>query len=253
MFDFVQRVFVHLRRPHKGWSEAFSSGAVQSGAFPVVEIEPRHNTNQVLGYNYRFWHEMFNARQLLCLSILAERIRKVPETELRELYHNHGRQSQPDHAPPHVGIVVMSKKKESRRVVLNVSAPNDTTSASGLNAPTLSMAFSSPYALHCHVQLLAPRGVVGSRRHRVVDVDPLPLALSCLGPTPGEVGMGASARPWRARSSVYFLRSTLSMRQHIFHIHQCCLHAVPKPLLQNHQPQRLWCRNVFPPLSPRLS
>ena len=54
--------------------------------FPVVEIEPGHNTNQVLGYNYRFWHEMFNARQLLCLSILAERIRKVPEPELRELF-----------------------------------------------------------------------------------------------------------------------------------------------------------------------
>ena len=67
-------------------SNTFRSDAVPSGAFPVVEIEPGHNTNQVLGYNYRFWHEMFNARQLLCLSILAERIRKVPEPELRELF-----------------------------------------------------------------------------------------------------------------------------------------------------------------------
>ena len=67
-------------------SNTFRSDAVQSGTFPVVEIEPGHNTNQVLGYNYRFWHEMFNARQLLCLSILAERIRKVPEPELRELF-----------------------------------------------------------------------------------------------------------------------------------------------------------------------
>ena len=72
-------------------SRTLSSGAgplddCPSGAFPVVEIEPGHNTDQVLGYNYRFWHEMFNARQLLCLSILAERIRKVPEPELRELF-----------------------------------------------------------------------------------------------------------------------------------------------------------------------
>ena len=67
-------------------SNTFRSDAVPSGAFPVVEIESRHNTNQMLGYNYRFWHEMFNARQLLCLSILAERIRKVPEPELRELF-----------------------------------------------------------------------------------------------------------------------------------------------------------------------
>ena len=67
-------------------SNTFRSDAVPSDAFPVVEIEPGHNTNQVLGYNYRFWHEMFNARQLLCLSILAERIRKVPEPELRELF-----------------------------------------------------------------------------------------------------------------------------------------------------------------------
>jgi len=55
-------------------------------AFPVVAIEPGHNTNQALGYNYRQWHEMFNARQLLCLSILADRIRAIPDSVLRELF-----------------------------------------------------------------------------------------------------------------------------------------------------------------------
>ena len=54
--------------------------------YPVVGIEPGYNTNQALGYNYRYWHEMFNARQLLCLSILAERIGMVPEPVLRELF-----------------------------------------------------------------------------------------------------------------------------------------------------------------------
>ena len=53
--------------------------------FPVVSIEPGYNTNQVLGYNYHHWHEMFNARQLLCLSILASRIGKVTNQDLRDL------------------------------------------------------------------------------------------------------------------------------------------------------------------------
>jgi adenine-specific DNA methylase len=60
--------------------------ADRPNAFPVVGIEPGYNTNQALGYNYRYWHEMFNARQLLCLSILAERIRAIPDTVLRELF-----------------------------------------------------------------------------------------------------------------------------------------------------------------------
>ena len=53
--------------------------------FPVVPIEPGYNTNQVLGYNYRHWHEMFNARQLLCLSILASRIGEVTNPDVRDL------------------------------------------------------------------------------------------------------------------------------------------------------------------------
>ena len=55
-------------------------------AYPVVAIQPGYNTNQALGYNYRYWHEMFNARQLLCLSVLAERIRAIPDSILRDLF-----------------------------------------------------------------------------------------------------------------------------------------------------------------------
>lgn len=55
-------------------------------AFPIVDIRPGHNTKQVLGYNYRHWHEMFNARQLLGLAILAERIRAIPDEATRELF-----------------------------------------------------------------------------------------------------------------------------------------------------------------------
>ncbi len=54
--------------------------------YPVVSIEPGHNTNQALGYNYRAWHEMFNDRQLLCLSILSERIQSIEDRTVRELF-----------------------------------------------------------------------------------------------------------------------------------------------------------------------
>ena len=35
---------------------------------------------------YRYWHEMFNDRQLLCLSILVDRIRKITDRTVRELF-----------------------------------------------------------------------------------------------------------------------------------------------------------------------
>lgn len=58
----------------------------RANPYPIVGIKPGYNTNQALGYNYRHWHEMFNARQLLCLSILADRIRAIGDPVLRELF-----------------------------------------------------------------------------------------------------------------------------------------------------------------------
>lgn len=58
----------------------------RSNAYPVVAIEPGHNTNQALGYNYRHWHEMFNDRQLLCLSLLLDRIRSIEDPVIRDLF-----------------------------------------------------------------------------------------------------------------------------------------------------------------------
>lgn len=68
------------------YAKAERALAKRRNPYPVVSIEPGYNTNQALGYNYRHWHEMFNARQLLCLSILADRIRAIPDPVLRELF-----------------------------------------------------------------------------------------------------------------------------------------------------------------------
>ncbi len=68
------------------YDDAQSALAKANNAYPLAEIQPGYNTNQVLGYNYRHWHEMFNDRQLLCLSILAARIRSIESPRLRELF-----------------------------------------------------------------------------------------------------------------------------------------------------------------------
>ncbi len=68
------------------YAEAQQELAGRPSAYPVVSISPGENTNQALGYNYRYWHEMFNARQLLALSILAERIGQISEPSMRDLF-----------------------------------------------------------------------------------------------------------------------------------------------------------------------
>jgi adenine-specific DNA methylase len=68
------------------YAKAERALAKRKNAYPVVSIAPGYNTNQALGYNYRRWHDMFNARQLLCLSLLADRIRAIPDSVLRELF-----------------------------------------------------------------------------------------------------------------------------------------------------------------------
>lgn len=68
------------------YSKASKELAKRENPYPVVAIEPGYNTNQVLNYNYKYWHQMFNDRQLLCLSILAERIREIEDDSMRSLF-----------------------------------------------------------------------------------------------------------------------------------------------------------------------
>jgi adenine-specific DNA methylase len=68
------------------YAEASEGLGARENAFPVVPIEPGYNTDQAINYNYRYWHQMFNDRQLLCLGLLADRIRAVEDGRLRELF-----------------------------------------------------------------------------------------------------------------------------------------------------------------------
>jgi adenine-specific DNA methylase len=68
------------------YGEAAELLSKRGASYPVVGIDPGYNTNQALNYGYTHWHQMFNARQLLCLSVLADRVRAIPEPNLRDLF-----------------------------------------------------------------------------------------------------------------------------------------------------------------------
>jgi putative DNA methylase len=68
------------------YEEAARELSALRNAYPVVEIKSGFNTKQALGYNYRYWHQMFNQRQLLCLSLLAQRISSIRDRGTRELF-----------------------------------------------------------------------------------------------------------------------------------------------------------------------
>ena len=68
------------------YREAERQLEAKADPYPVVEITPGYNTNQALNYNYTHWHLMFNARQLLGISILADRVRRIEEPRTRELF-----------------------------------------------------------------------------------------------------------------------------------------------------------------------
>jgi len=46
---------------------------------PRTPIQDGHNTHQILNYGYRSWHELFNERQLLALTLLGQAIRALPD------------------------------------------------------------------------------------------------------------------------------------------------------------------------------
>ncbi len=53
---------------------------------PQEYLEPGYNTNQALNYGFRSWIHMFNARQLLCISTLASRIKEIEDNRLRDAF-----------------------------------------------------------------------------------------------------------------------------------------------------------------------
>src|SRR5258708_9376699 len=70
--DLLQRAEEHLRR--------------SSLPVPTMAVRPGHNTNQARNYNYLYWRDFFNERQLLCLGILLERILRIQDAAIRDQF-----------------------------------------------------------------------------------------------------------------------------------------------------------------------
>ena len=71
---------------HALYGEAVAALEARERNFPDVALQAGHNTNQAINYGYRRWSEMFNARQLLCLGILGDRVRAIQSEPLRDLF-----------------------------------------------------------------------------------------------------------------------------------------------------------------------
>ncbi|MCI0397146.1 MAG: DNA adenine methylase [Chloroflexi bacterium] len=64
------------------WEQARQQGAL----YPGEKIPPGVNTDQARGYNYHYWHQMFNPRQLLCLSTLLKGILTESDQAVKEQF-----------------------------------------------------------------------------------------------------------------------------------------------------------------------
>ena len=51
---------------------------------PTLAVRQGHNTDQAKGYNYNFWRDFFNDRQLLCLGLLLQSILEIKEETIQE-------------------------------------------------------------------------------------------------------------------------------------------------------------------------
>jgi hypothetical protein len=51
-----------------------------------VAVEPGYNTNQMLKHNYRYWHELFSDRQIVCIRHLMRAIDAIENENVRHLF-----------------------------------------------------------------------------------------------------------------------------------------------------------------------
>lgn len=55
-------------------------------ALPYVRVPAGYNTNQMIRHNYRYWHELFSDRQIICIAELAFAIRGLRDADIQRLF-----------------------------------------------------------------------------------------------------------------------------------------------------------------------
>ena len=71
---------------HALYRKAVEDLEISPHPIPQETIEPGYNTNQVLNYGFQSWNQMFNSRQLLSISLLANRIKEIEDPTLRDTF-----------------------------------------------------------------------------------------------------------------------------------------------------------------------
>jgi putative DNA methylase len=66
------------------YAEAEARLAREELPLPTLPVRPGHNTDQARGYNYSYWRDFFNSRQLLSLGLLLRAILEIEEVAIRE-------------------------------------------------------------------------------------------------------------------------------------------------------------------------
>lgn len=61
------------------YNEASSELKKYSDYLPKLEITPGHNADQALGYGFKYWGDLFNDREKLCLALLLKSIMKLDQ------------------------------------------------------------------------------------------------------------------------------------------------------------------------------
>ena len=55
-------------------------------SIPCETIAPGYNTNQILKHNYKYWHQLFSDRQLVCIKRFVDAIKTINDDRLRVLF-----------------------------------------------------------------------------------------------------------------------------------------------------------------------
>jgi len=56
------------------------------GSIPCETVAPGYNTNQILKHNYKYWHQLFTDRQIVCIKLLVDEIKTINDESLRVLF-----------------------------------------------------------------------------------------------------------------------------------------------------------------------
>ncbi|NEO57019.1 MAG: hypothetical protein F6K54_30475 [Okeania sp. SIO3B5] len=80
-----EKVYLPVREEDLSlYAEAEARLKSETLPLPTLKIRDGYNTKQARSYNYTYWRDFFNSRQLLCLGLLLQGILEIKDTAIQE-------------------------------------------------------------------------------------------------------------------------------------------------------------------------